>query len=178
MPLLPPPPRRSAEVANRAQRRRQERIPHSRAPLPGRPGLALGAPSTSRAARQSNTESMESDGEKEAAATPTPGTAVAAPAAGRLKGRPELTVEEVLREMTKTAAWSVSSCKPGNSVASLRDDSLDTYWQSDGAQPHLVNIQFQKKEAGKEVFRDMDLSSDNEDDDELKHLKKTVRSWV
>ncbi|XP_044444677.1 anaphase-promoting complex subunit 10-like [Triticum aestivum] len=42
-------------------------------------------------------------------------------------------------------AWSVSSCKPGNGVASLRDDSLDTYWQSDGAQPHLVNIQFQKK---------------------------------
>ena len=27
-------------------------------------------------------------------------------------------------------AWSVSSCKPGNGVASLRDDSLDTYWQS------------------------------------------------
>ncbi|XP_020182967.2 anaphase-promoting complex subunit 10 [Aegilops tauschii subsp. strangulata] len=42
-------------------------------------------------------------------------------------------------------AWSVSSCKPRNGVASLRDDSLDTYWQSDGAQPHLVNIQFQKK---------------------------------
>ena len=27
----------------------------------------------------------------------------------------------------------------------LRDDNLETYWQSDGAQPHLVNIQFQKK---------------------------------
>ncbi|XBJ13176.1 hypothetical protein VPH35_017575 [Triticum aestivum] len=27
-------------------------------------------------------------------------------------------------------AWSVSSCKPRNGVASLRDDSLDTYWQS------------------------------------------------
>ncbi|XP_044444634.1 anaphase-promoting complex subunit 10-like [Triticum aestivum] len=44
-----------------------------------------------------------------------------------------------------SGARSVSSCKPRNSVASLRDDSLDTYWQSDGAQPHLVNIQFQKK---------------------------------
>ncbi|VAI62501.1 unnamed protein product [Triticum turgidum subsp. durum] len=50
-----------------------------------------------------------------------------------------------MREMAKTAVWSVSSSKPGNGVASLRDDSLDTYWQSDGAQPHLVNIQFQKK---------------------------------
>ncbi|XP_045085743.1 anaphase-promoting complex subunit 10 isoform X1 [Aegilops tauschii subsp. strangulata] len=87
---------------------------------------------------------MESDGEEEAAAA-TPGTAGAAPAAGRLKGCPELSVEGDMREMAKTAAWSVSSCKPGNGVASLRDDSLDTYWQSDGAQPHLVNIQFQKK---------------------------------
>ncbi|KAE8787543.1 hypothetical protein D1007_38478 [Hordeum vulgare] len=59
-------------------------------------GLALDAPSTSCAARQPNTESMESDGEEEAAAR-------------RLKGCPELTVEGDMREMAKTAAWSVSS---------------------------------------------------------------------
>lgn len=56
-----------------------------------------------------------------------------------------LIVEDDLRELGKKAAWSVSSCKPGNGVGSLRDDNLETYWQSDGAQPHLVNIQFQKK---------------------------------
>lgn len=74
---------------------------------------------------------MESDGEEEAAAAAaaTPG-AGAAPPAGRLKGCPELSVDGDMREMAKTAAWSVSSCKPGNGVASLRDDSLDTYWQS------------------------------------------------
>ncbi|XP_044367471.1 anaphase-promoting complex subunit 10-like, partial [Triticum aestivum] len=66
-----------------------------------------------------------------------------APTAGRLKGCPELTVEGDMREMAKMAAWSVSSCKPGNGVASIRDDSLNTYWQSVG--PHLVNTQFQKK---------------------------------
>ncbi|KAF7126453.1 hypothetical protein RHSIM_Rhsim11G0151400 [Rhododendron simsii] len=114
-------------------------------------------------------------------------------------GNQQLTIDdEDLREMAKKAAWSVSSCKPGNGVTSLRDDNLDTYWQyslslslyiyvyiyisvcvclricilamyhgrthifvcaisrknfdrvlfqfrSDGAQPHLVNIQFQKK---------------------------------
>ncbi|XP_072995762.1 anaphase-promoting complex subunit 10 [Typha latifolia] len=65
--------------------------------------------------------------------------------AGKLTGSPQLTVEDDLREMAKKAAWSVSSCKPGNGVLSLRDDNIDTYWQSDGAQPHLVNIQFQKK---------------------------------
>jgi anaphase-promoting complex subunit 10 len=30
-------------------------------------------------------------------------------------------------------------------VAQLRDGSLDTCWQSDGPQPHLVSIQFRRK---------------------------------
>ncbi|XP_015576225.1 anaphase-promoting complex subunit 10 isoform X1 [Ricinus communis] len=60
-------------------------------------------------------------------------------------GNQHLVVDDDLREMGKKAAWSVSSCKPGNGVSSLRDDNLDSFWQSDGAQPHLVNIQFQKK---------------------------------
>ncbi|QCD81761.1 anaphase-promoting complex subunit 10 [Vigna unguiculata] len=60
-------------------------------------------------------------------------------------GNQLLTVDDDLTEMGKKAAWSVSSCKPGNGVSSLRDDNLETYWQSDGAQPHLVNVQFQKK---------------------------------
>ncbi|KAF7106179.1 hypothetical protein CFC21_106933 [Triticum aestivum] len=34
------------------------------------------------------------------------------------------------------------------------------------------------EEAREEVFRDTDLSSDSEDDDELKLLKRTVRGWV
>lgn len=35
-------------------------------------------------------------------------------------------------------------CDPraGFGVDQLRDDNLETYWQSDGSQPHLVNIQF------------------------------------
>jgi anaphase-promoting complex subunit 10 len=39
----------------------------------------------------------------------------------------------------------VTSAKQGNGVEALRDGKDDTYWQSDGAQPHLVNIQFQRK---------------------------------
>lgn len=30
-------------------------------------------------------------------------------------------------------------------MEALRDGKDDTYWQSDGAQPHLVSIQFQRK---------------------------------
>jgi hypothetical protein len=42
-------------------------------------------------------------------------------------------------------ARAVTSAKPGTGVELLRDGRDDTYWQSDGTQPHLVNIQFQKK---------------------------------
>ncbi|CAN6813245.1 unnamed protein product [Brassica oleracea] len=65
---------------------------------------------------------------------------------GKIRGgNDKLIVDDDLREMGKNAAWSVSSCKPGNGVNALRDDNLETYWQSDGLQPHLINIQFQKK---------------------------------
>lgn len=45
-------------------------------------------------------------------------------------GNQVLMVEDDLREMAKNAAWSVSSWKSGNGVSYLRDDNLDTYWQS------------------------------------------------
>ncbi|XP_031255171.1 anaphase-promoting complex subunit 10-like isoform X4 [Pistacia vera] len=61
------------------------------------------------------------------------------------EGNKELIVDDDLREMGSKAVWSVGSCKPGNGVSFLRDDNLNSYWQSDGPQPHLVNIQFQKK---------------------------------
>jgi anaphase-promoting complex subunit 10 len=53
--------------------------------------------------------------------------------------------EGKLREIGNQAVWSLSSCKPGFGVEQLRDGSLDTYWQSDGPQPHLINIQFRRK---------------------------------
>lgn len=49
------------------------------------------------------------------------------------------------REIGSLAVWSVSSAKPGNGVELLRDNNTDTYWQSDGMQPHMVSIQFQRK---------------------------------
>lgn len=33
----------------------------------------------------------------------------------------------------------------GFGVDQLLDNTVDTYWQSDGPQPHLVNIQFRRK---------------------------------
>ena len=39
----------------------------------------------------------------------------------------------------------------GFGVDQLRDNCLETYWQSDGPQPHLVNIQFRKKTTVQDV---------------------------
>lgn len=40
-------------------------------------------------------------------------------------------------------SWELTvTCVLGFGVDQLRDDNLETYWQSDGSQPHLVNIQF------------------------------------
>ena len=39
----------------------------------------------------------------------------------------------------------MSSCKSGNSVAQLRDNQLDTFWQSDGHAPHTVSLVFGRK---------------------------------
>ena len=51
-------------------------------------------------------------------------------------------IKNEVREIGDQAIWSLSSCKPGFGIDQLRDDNFDTYWQSDGPQPHLVNIQF------------------------------------
>jgi len=82
-------------------------------------------------------------------------------------------------------AWSLSTAKPGNGVDELRDGSVDTYWQSDGAcpsrtvpldttkkkkkkepaptaggQPHLINVQFRKKMAISEIAFYLDYALD------------------
>lgn len=45
-------------------------------------------------------------------------------------------------------------------VEQIRDDNLDTYWQSDGAQPHMINIQFHKKMTILEVALYLDYTLD------------------
>lgn len=50
-----------------------------------------------------------------------------------------------LMDIGNLALWKVSSLKPGCSTDQLRDDDPDTYWQSDGTQPHSITINFAKK---------------------------------
>ena len=64
------------------------------------------------------------------------------------------------REIGDLAVWSLSSAKHGNGVQQLRDDSNSTFWQSDGQQPHLVNIQFLKKTRVGEIALYLDFKTD------------------
>jgi anaphase-promoting complex subunit 10 len=54
-------------------------------------------------------------------------------------------------EIGEWAVWSLSSAKTGFGIQQLRDDDFNTYWQSDGDQPHFINIQFHKKMTIQEV---------------------------
>lgn len=50
-----------------------------------------------------------------------------------------------LSDIGNLAMWSVSSYKIGFGVESLRADNPSKLWQSDGPQPHYVDIHFSKK---------------------------------
>ncbi|KAF9695686.1 hypothetical protein EKO04_006394 [Ascochyta lentis] len=49
-----------------------------------------------------------------------------------------------LREISTLASWTVSSSKPGCSIPQLRHPSPSLFWQSDGPQPHYLNVHFFK----------------------------------
>jgi hypothetical protein len=53
--------------------------------------------------------------------------------------------DKTKRDIGDLGIWTLSSYKQGNGVEQLREDNINTFWQSDGSQPHYVNIQFLKK---------------------------------
>ena len=69
-------------------------------------------------------------------------------------------VSTTVREIGTTGCWSLSTAKPGNGVDQLRDSSLDTYWQSDGLQPHYINIQFARRQTVCAIALFMDFNLD------------------
>ena len=65
-----------------------------------------------------------------------------------------------LREIGKDAVFTISTAKIGNGVEQLRDGNFETFWQSDGTAPHLINIQFPYKRSISRVCLYMDFSVD------------------
>ncbi|CAA7268162.1 unnamed protein product [Cyclocybe aegerita] len=50
-------------------------------------------------------------------------------------------------DISHRAKWSVSSFKFGFGAECLLDDDPDTFWHSDGPQPHFITIEFPRKMA-------------------------------
>jgi anaphase-promoting complex subunit 10 len=67
-----------------------------------------------------------------------------------------------LREIGREAlCWQLSSAKPGNGVEQIRDQSTDTYWQSDGvSQPHWIQVHFGRRVALSHVCLYLDYNLD------------------
>nr|XP_018900999.1 PREDICTED: anaphase-promoting complex subunit 10 [Bemisia tabaci] len=78
----------------------------------------------------------------------------------------------LVREVGCQAIWSLSSCKPGFGVDQLRDDCVDTYWQSDGQLPHLVNVQFRRKT----TIRDVCIYTDYKMDESYTPSRVSIRA--
>jgi anaphase-promoting complex subunit 10 len=67
-----------------------------------------------------------------------------------------------LREIGRDAlCWQLSSAKPGNGVEQVRDQSIETYWQSDGtSQPHFLQVHFARRVAISHVCLYLDYNLD------------------
>ncbi|KAK6506055.1 anaphase promoting complex subunit doc1 [Arthrobotrys conoides] len=65
-----------------------------------------------------------------------------------------------LKEIGHLASWTVSTSKPGCGVAELRSEDTNLFWQSDGPQPHLINIHFAKRVFVKRIRVFLDYGQD------------------
>jgi anaphase-promoting complex subunit 10 len=114
-------------------------------------------------------EEEEEEAEEEDGAPDQEGAAAGAEAAGG-STEPVLSINAVsnldslygLREIGREAlCWQLSSAKPGNGVEQIRDQSTDTYWQSDGtAQPHWIQVHFARRVAISHVCLYLDYNLD------------------
>jgi len=68
--------------------------------------------------------------------------------------------EDLARSVNREAVWQVSGARPGNGVDCLLDDSLETFWQSDGVSPHYIYIQFMRRTPVAEVCVYVDYKID------------------
>jgi len=58
---------------------------------------------------------------------------------------PPVDSDELIEIPISSASWTLSSAKPGNGIEQLLDPNVDSFWQSDGTQPHSITVQFYKK---------------------------------
>jgi len=50
-----------------------------------------------------------------------------------------------LSEIGELGTWMLTSSKPAHGSFQLRDNNLETYWQSDGLTPHTLSVEFSER---------------------------------
>lgn len=65
-----------------------------------------------------------------------------------------------LREIGNLACWTVSTYKPGCGVEALRAEDTNSFWQSDGPQPHHLNIHFSRMVSIRSIRLYLDFEAD------------------
>ena len=108
-------------------------------------------------------EEEEEEEEREEEAETTDADAAVARAEAVMRARAEAWrgVDPADRkELGDEATWTLSTAKVGNGAHQLRDGSTSTYWQSDGAHPHWILVQFHRRVAVTEVALYLDHQLD------------------
>lgn len=62
-----------------------------------------------------------------------------------LRGIQQLSQMEEFTNISNLAYWKASSFKTSNPIENVINDDPESYWQSDGSQPHIVDIYFSKR---------------------------------
>ncbi|KAF8518473.1 anaphase-promoting complex subunit 10 [Gautieria morchelliformis] len=70
-------------------------------------------------------------------------------------------LETDLPDIGHLAKWSVSSHKFGFGAECLRDEDPETFWHSDGPQPHFITVQFGRKVAIQKIALHLSFKSDD-----------------
>ncbi|KAF9533717.1 anaphase-promoting complex, subunit 10/DOC domain-containing protein [Crepidotus variabilis] len=64
-------------------------------------------------------------------------------------------------DISSRAKWSVSSFKFGFGVECLLDNDPDTFWHSDGPQPHFITVEFPRKVAIQKMSINLNYPQDD-----------------
>lgn len=74
-------------------------------------------------------------------------------------------------DISERGKWSVSSYKFGFGSECLRDDDGDTFWHSDGPQPHYITIEFPRKTAIQKLSILLNFAKDDSYTPSVLHIR-------
>ncbi|CAK9296299.1 unnamed protein product [Gordionus sp. m RMFG-2023] len=65
-----------------------------------------------------------------------------------------------LVDLTLVGVWNVSSYKIDHGVKNLKDNNLETFWQSSGPQPHFIDISYPYRVSISKIYIYIDYKLD------------------